>query len=264
MTVDINLINQLNQRAKQSNQNRTRLLGQKEMSQKQFEQGIQAYKQKYGVDLTQVSIEEEYQREVERINAEAQALQQQLQDIESGAYKLKNADGTTKATPMPSASAQAQPQVQAQPAAESAAESAAQAQPSNPVVQGAAPQAQTATPGDTATPSWAQPAPQAQPQEQAQPQAAQPNPAQSQEDLPPWAVPNPDVNLFGGNQAQQAQAAPAQASAQPVEGQQDPSEQPFTPPGWGATSTKADPEIEKTFNSMFSNPAGGNGTTFGG
>lgn len=275
--VDITLIQSLNQRAKQSNSDRSRLLGQKEVAQRQFDQGVAAYKAKYGVDLSTVSIEAEYAAEVERVNSEAQALQQQLADIESGAYKTKLPAGVAPTHP-----AQAQPQ--AQPQAQSPGTTIVgevtgeQAKQFMEASSAGASGAVGTTPASQTPPPTQ---PQAQPQSQPQ-QAPPPAPEQPAQGKPSWMTgagavtgagagaetPQPDQGrpswMTGAASVPNAQPN-SQPNAQPDAQDQDVSEKPFTPPAWGAPMNTGNAEVESTFGQMFGNqPNNGNGTNFGG
>lgn len=90
MQLDVNQIKQSNQKAKQLNDERNRLLGEKASAEKNYNRGLVAYEQKYGVKLAS---DEDLQNEYNRIKSSlyelAQEQQAQIEAIRSGTGQMQ-------------------------------------------------------------------------------------------------------------------------------------------------------------------------------
>lgn len=79
-------LNGLNVRVNKLNANRNVQLGKKEQLEKQLEKAMLEYKDKFGVDLTEVDINAEYTSVLNETQQSASFLEQVLQAVESGDY----------------------------------------------------------------------------------------------------------------------------------------------------------------------------------
>jgi hypothetical protein len=260
MSVNVQQVEQLNQKAKTLNSDRQRMIGQQEAARSSFEKAIFAYKQKYGVQLDDTNIQTEYNAVSAQLQTDFDKLNTLVLSIESGEYKQ-----TAAAMVIPESHAQPSITVPATPAPapvqqQQFVQPTAQPQFAQPTAQ---PQF-----GQTPAPVQQQfgqtPAPQAEVSTSIPP-SAQLSPAdlaaatlasQNQQPVAPVQPAQFGQQTFG----QPAQVQPAQP-AQPAQNtevpqntgeQQDVSEQPFAPTGWG--------QPDKTLNTNFENILG---TKFG-
>lgn len=94
--MEIAHIEQLNKKAQELNYERQRNLGAIEQSKKKYEEGIKAYAEKYGVQLTAETLEAEYAKVKAEVEQKAAELEKQIAYIESGEYKNKPVAEETK------------------------------------------------------------------------------------------------------------------------------------------------------------------------
>lgn len=98
MSIDIQQIELLNKKAQQLNAERQKLLGMQQSAREAFEKAVLLYKKKYGVDLDDTNIQQEYQRVLAKLKEDYENLKNKIIEIESGEYKKKvntnNADLT--------------------------------------------------------------------------------------------------------------------------------------------------------------------------
>lgn len=80
----------INSNVARTNEQRNRNLGMRETLERQSNSAITAYKEKYGVDLSQVSIEDEYKRVLDSATKEATLIESVLANIAAGEYDLAN------------------------------------------------------------------------------------------------------------------------------------------------------------------------------
>lgn len=91
-------IEALNEKAKKLNYERQRCLGAVEESKKRYEDGVKTYAQKYGVVLDATNLNTEYAKVQAAVEEQAKALEQQIEYIESGAYKAQQTATPVTAT----------------------------------------------------------------------------------------------------------------------------------------------------------------------
>lgn len=89
MTDILKQAEELNKRVKQLNQQRDRQLGQQEVAKERYEAALEAYKVKYGVELTESNLQAEYTKVYTDVKLGVEKLKVQIEGIESGAYKAK-------------------------------------------------------------------------------------------------------------------------------------------------------------------------------
>lgn len=68
------------------NEQRNRNLGMRETLERQRDSAIRSYKEKYGIDLTQISIDSEYARLMQEKEAEVSVLERAIASIDAGDY----------------------------------------------------------------------------------------------------------------------------------------------------------------------------------
>lgn len=199
MSVNIQMVEQLNKKAQQLNANRQKLIGMKESAKAAYDKAVFAYKQKYGVDLDDTNLQQEYDAVSAQLQAEYEELNKLILSIESGEYKNVNKQG----------SVQSQPVSQQQMVVQSQLQSQGVVQPNTFVQSPVQPHVQ----------------PQVQPhvQPQVQPQVQQQAQPFGQQFGQPFGQP------FGQQVVQPQTQTPTQQSFS----DEDVSEQPFTPQGWG-------------------------------
>jgi len=98
MSIDVRHVEELNQKVQKLNLDRQKQLGAVEQSKKQYEDGVKAYFEKYGVQLTPENLNDEYEKAVKEVTEKAAALEKQIAYIESGEYKKKIEEEKAKAS----------------------------------------------------------------------------------------------------------------------------------------------------------------------
>ena len=98
MSIDVRHVEELNQKVQKLNLDRQKQLGAVEQSKKQYEDGVKAYFEKYGVQLTPENLNAEYEKAVKEVTEKAVALEKQIAYIESGEYKKKIEEEKAKAS----------------------------------------------------------------------------------------------------------------------------------------------------------------------
>jgi hypothetical protein len=291
MSVNVQMVEQLNQKAKTLNSDRQRMIGQQEAARTSFEKAVFAYKQKYGVQLDDTNIQPEYNAVSAQLQTDFDRLNTLVLSIESGEYKQTAAAMVIPASPVAqqvTVPVTPAPQPVPQPVAQPVQQQAFGAQPTSapapaPVAtqqfgQQPAPVQQQFGQAPVATQQFGQQpaqtseaAPTAPPSAQLSPAdiAAATAAAMNQQPVAPvqpqTGAPVGQPAQFGQQQfGQPAQSTPVQP-AQPAENaavpqnngdQPDVSEQAFTPTGWG--------QPDKSLNTTFETILGGtNGTKFG-
>jgi len=243
MTINVQMIEQLNQKAKSLNSTRERLLGQQEAARTAYEKAVLLYKQKYGVELDDTNLQQEYDAVKAKLEAEYEKLNSLILSIESGEYRNNAPAAVIPDTGTASAaSASSQPQAQSQ--VQPQAQPQAQPQFGQPNVMFGA---QTPPQGGVASAASMAQGQQAAPTVGvfggfAQPQGGQPM--------------NPSI---GQQVGQAGQSAPQVQQSDNSE--EDPSERPFTPKGWGLPNAGAN--VQQTINNNFKSILGGGSPKFG-
>lgn len=87
MAFSLQEIEALNAKASSLNLERQRLLGQQESAQRTYERSVEAYKQKYGVDLSDVNLQAEYNSVAEKVQKDAEHTAELIVAIQRGDYK---------------------------------------------------------------------------------------------------------------------------------------------------------------------------------
>lgn len=228
MSVDIKMIEQLNAKAKALNSTRERQLGQQEAARTAYEKAVLVYKQKYGVELDDTNLQQEYDNVKNALVAEYEKLNNLVLSIESGEYK--NDAPVAVIPPNPSATAQ--------------------------TAQASSVQAPQATPAQT-TPVQATPA---QLSQEAIAHTMQATQTQQPPQFGAGVQTVPQDNPVQPNPAPVQN--PSSTPASSTEGE-DISEQPFTPAGWGIPNNQRTANQQQTINQNFQNILNGNGLKFG-
>ena len=110
MSVNLEQVKQMNQRATFLNGERQRILGMKESAKKSYDNAIAMYKERYGVELTDENLQAEYNTVSAMVQQEVEQLGSLIQSIESGEYKNRAVEQTPVATPQPTQPVQTPPQ----------------------------------------------------------------------------------------------------------------------------------------------------------
>lgn len=87
MTVNVQMIEQLNKKAQFLNAERQKMLGRRESARSAFDKAVFAYQQKYGVTLDDTNLQQEYDKVSSQTQADYDSLNSLILSIESGEYK---------------------------------------------------------------------------------------------------------------------------------------------------------------------------------
>ena len=85
----VNDIKVLNEKAKELNNKRQQAMGAHKIAMENYQNAVRQYKEKYGIELTEVNFQTEYDSIVAQMEASVATLKQQIEDIETGKYKVK-------------------------------------------------------------------------------------------------------------------------------------------------------------------------------
>lgn len=117
MTITIEQVEALNAKAQKLNAERQRLIGVRDSARQAYDKAVFAYGQKYGVALDDSNLQQEYNTVSAKLQADFEALQTQVQFIESGDYKNLSPQPPTLQTPAaPPVATQTAPLTSAAPA----------------------------------------------------------------------------------------------------------------------------------------------------
>lgn len=226
-SIDINLVEQLNNKAKMLNNRRQQMVGAKEAASQAYKKAVFAYEQKHGVTLDDTNLQQEYNSALAEIQAEFDRVNALVTSIESGEYKNNQV------------ASQSQPSVQPTQGYPNFNQ-----QPQSPQV------------NQFAQPQFTQPVQQQPVQPQVQQPVAQPQFQQQAEPVTQEAVtPPPSANLTGDALQRILQASqnqkPAETPLSALQGNEaQQAQQPtntggqgFTPQGWGAPNKALDQQF---------------------
>lgn len=115
MTVTVEQVEALNSKAQQLNTQRQRLEGMRDSARQAYDKALFAYKQKYGVQLDDTNLQDEYNTVSQKLQSDFENLNSQVQSIESGAYKTNVQRPSLQESSTSAQPAQAPVQTQAQP-----------------------------------------------------------------------------------------------------------------------------------------------------
>lgn len=223
MALDITQVEALNQKIQRLNSERQQKIGMQQAATQAYEKSVYAYGQKWGVQVDDTNIQQEYNAVHEDLVTQFNSVNKMVQDIESGAYQPQVTP--TLVENNTSIQQQAQQQASAQPTFA----------PSNQVQQPQQVQQQT-FPQTTQQESEHRQVPSGLQAQAAMSAMTQQVPVTSQP-MNPGMIPTPPVQT------------PNPVGQQPL----DPSEQSFAPEGWGGQPTN----INNTFEAI------NNGKPFG-
>lgn len=217
MSLDIQQVEQLNRRAQALNAERQQKLGMQQAARQAYEKAVAAYKAKYGVELDDTNLQQEYDEVHAQTERDFNRLNELIRAIENGEYTVQVTPSITQNTEpiktevsqsqVPGSQSQFSPQSQEQPQVQS------QVQPQV--------QAQAPVFGESAQPTTSGQQQYHTVSSDVLNQASMGAMTQQVPTPPPITPPTPDTVA-------------------------EPSEQAFTPQGWGTPS----PDINQTFTNI--------------
>jgi hypothetical protein len=236
--VNVQQVEQANKKAQFLNGERNKQIGQQEAARQSYERAIFAYKSKFGVQLDDTNLQQEFNDVSQKLTSDFDSLNAMILSIESGEYKAQQQTAVTIPSQQPQG---IQIPQQAQAVQIASVTQEAQAVQIAPVIQ----EAQTIQQNTEIQHIQPQ---QAQAEGTQEPQRFSIDPSLITQTVQPQPT-------FAFGQPAQPQVQQQPENSQPAELQQntaekqDVSEQPFTPQGWGQPT--------KDINANFQNLMGG-------